>query len=575
MEKRWLVKNPIDRTVNDTFRSSIKVDPIVAEVLLQRGISTYDDAEAFFTPKLEDLHDPFFMKDLSAAVDRINLAIANNERILFFGDYDVDGTTAVSLMLCFFKGKYDNIDYYIPDRYKEGYGVSKAGIDFAKESNVGLFISLDCGIKSVELVDYATSLNIDFIVCDHHQPGEVIPNCLVLDPKQKDCEYPYKELCGCGVGFKLLQGLCLKNNWNLDQLYEHLDLVAVAIGADIVPITGENRNLCFHGMRLLNEQPRPSFKALLTLAKRSFPVTLTDVVFTIAPRINAAGRLHTGRHAVDLMISDDLDSIRKMALEINEYNQDRRSLDEQITFEALEMIKNDSAYATRKSTVVFKDDWHKGVVGIVASRLIEKHFKPTIVLTENDGKLTGSARTVNDFDIYSAIEACEDLLEQFGGHTHAAGLTLKKVNLDAFIKKFDAVVQEKITVEDLSPEEIIDIEIHFNDIFQKNENRMRIPKLKRILKKMEPHGPGNMKPVFISRNVYSTDVRILKEKHLKLKMTQVDSDVIMEGIGFNLAEKENDVAAGVPFEIVYTLESNSWNGNETLQMNIKDIRAMV
>lgn len=575
MEKRWLVKNPTDRTIVESFRSTLKVDPIVGEVLLQRGISTYDEAEAFFTPKLENLHNPFLMKDLTEAVDRINHAMANKERILFFGDYDVDGTTAVSLMLCFFQKIYDNIDYYIPDRYKEGYGVSKAGIDYAKESNVGLFISLDCGIKSIDLVDYANSLNIDFIVCDHHQPGETLPNCLVLDPKQKDCEYPYKELCGCGVGFKLLQGLCMKNNWNLDQLYEHLDLVAVAIGADIVPITGENRNLCFHGMRLLNEQPRPSFKALLTLAKRSFPVTLTDIVFTIAPRINAAGRLHTGRYAVDLMISDDLDSIRKLALEINEYNQERRSLDEEITFEALEIIENDSAYANRKSTVVFKDDWHKGVVGIVASRLIEKHFKPTIVLTENNGILTGSARTVNDFDIYSAIEACEDLLEQFGGHTHAAGLTLKKVNLEAFIKKFDEVVKETISVDDLAPEEIIDLEIHFGEIFQKTENRMQIPKLKRILKKMEPHGPGNMKPVFISRNVYSTDVRILKDKHLKLKMTQTDSDVIMEGIGFGLANKENDVAAGVPFEIVYTLESNFWNGNETLQMNIKDIRAMV
>lgn len=575
MEKRWLVKNPIDRTIVESFRSTLKVDRIVAEVLLQRGISTYDEADAFFNPKLEDLHDPFLMKDLPEAVDRINLAMANNERILFFGDYDVDGTTAVSLMLCFFQKIYDNVDYYIPDRYKEGYGVSKAGIDYAKENNVGLFISLDCGIKSVDLVDYANSLNLDFIICDHHQPGEVVPNCLVLDTKQKDCQYPYKELCGCGVGFKLLQGLCLKNNWNLDQLYEHLDLVAVAIGADIVPITGENRILCFHGMRLLNEQPRASFKALLTLAKRSFPVTLTDVVFTIAPRINAAGRLHTGRHAVDLMISTDLDSIRKMALEINEYNQERRSLDEEITFEALEMMENDSAYATRKSTVVFKNDWHKGVVGIVASRLIEKHFKPTIVLTENEGILTGSARTVNDFDIYSAIEACEEYLVQFGGHTHAAGLTLEKINLESFINKFDEIVKETITVEDLAPEEIIDIELHFNDIFQSTENRMRVPKLKRILKKMEPHGPGNMKPVFISRNVFSTDVRLLKEKHLKLKMTQVDSDVIMEGIGFNLAEKENDVAAGVPFEIVYTLESNFWNGNETLQMNIKDIRAMV
>lgn len=575
MQKKWLVKTPINRTTVEEFRSELKIDRIVSEILLQRGITSYEEAEHFFTPKLEDLHSPFLMKDLKAAVERINKAIQNNERILFFGDYDVDGTTAVSLMISFFRNHYTNIDYYIPDRYKEGYGVSKAGIDYAKASNVGLFISLDCGIKSIELVDYATSLGVDFIVCDHHTPGDELPNCLVLDPKRKECAYPYKELCGCGVGFKLLQGLCIENQWPLEKLYEHLDFVAVAIGADIVPVTGENRILAYHGIRLLNQEPRTSFKALLTLAKRSFPVTLTDVVFTIAPRINAAGRLHSGRHAVDLMISEDADEIQKMAIEINEYNADRRDLDEQITLEALEMIENDSMYSHRKSTVVFKDDWHKGVVGIVASRLIEHHFKPTIVLTENDGKLTGSARTINNFDLYTALLSCEHLLEQFGGHTHAAGLTLKKENLEAFTSHFDSVVRTTIQTEDLMPEEIVDIEISFEDIYHTNENRMKIPKLKRILKKMEPHGPGNMKPVFISRNVYSTDVKILKEKHLKLKMTQPQSDVVMEGIGFNLADKVDEVAAGVPFEILYTLESNFWNGNERLQMNIKDIRPMV
>jgi len=512
---------------------------------------------------------------LKEAVVRINCAIAANERILFFGDYDVDGTTAVSLMISFFRNHYSNIDYYIPDRYKEGYGVSKAGIDFAKESHVGLLIALDCGIKSVELVSYAKTLNIDFIVCDHHTPGEKLPECLVLDPKRKDCDYPYKELCGCGVAFKLLQGLCIENNWKLESLYEHLDLVAVAIGADIVPVTGENRILCYHGIRLLNEQPRASFKTLLTLAKRSFPVTLTDVVFTIAPRINAAGRLHSGRQAVDLMISENLDEIKQMGQEINEYNADRRALDEEITREALEIIANNPEYASRKSTVVFHENWHKGVVGIVASRLIEQHFKPTIVLTENEGLLTGSARTVNNFDVYSAILACEHLLEQFGGHTHAAGLTLKKDNLHAFINCFDETVQQSITTEDLSPEEIVDIELSFKDIFTANENRMKIPKLKRILKKMEPHGPGNMKPIFISKNVFSIDVKTLKEKHLKIKMTQVDCDIIMEGIGFNLAVKEAEVAAGIPFDILYTLETNVWNDRETLQMNIKDIRAIV
>ena len=575
MQKKWLVKTPINRTTVEEFRSELKIDPIVAEILLQRGISNFEEAENFFVPKLEDIHDPFLMKNMETAVDRVIHALEKNERILFFGDYDVDGTTAVSLMISFFKQHTSNFDYYIPDRYKEGYGISKMGIDYAKETGVNLIIALDCGIKSIELVDYAKTMGIDFIICDHHQPGEILPDCIVLDPKQSDCSYPYKELCGCGVGFKLLQGLSIKKQWELNKLYQYLDLVAVAIGADIVPVTGENRTLAYHGIRLLNQEPRTSFKALLTLAKRSFPVTLTDVVFTIAPRINAAGRLHSGRHAVDLMISEDADEIQKMAIEINEYNADRRDLDEQITLEALEMIENDSMHSHRKSTVVFKDDWHKGVVGIVASRLIEHHFKPTIVLTENDGKLTGSARTINNFDLYTALLSCEHLLEQFGGHTHAAGLTLKKENLEAFTSHFDSVVRTTIQTEDLMPEEIVDIEISFEDIYHTNENRMKIPKLKRILKKMEPHGPGNMKPVFISRNVYSTDVKILKEKHLKLKMTQPQSDVVMEGIGFNLADKVDEVAAGVPFEILYTLESNFWNGNERLQMNIKDIRPMV
>jgi single-stranded-DNA-specific exonuclease len=427
----------------------------------------------------------------------------------------------------------------------------------------------------VDLIDYANSLNIDFIICDHHEPGGKIPNCLVLDPKREDCNYPYKELCGCGVGFKLLQGLTIENKWKLEPLYELLDFVAVSIGADIVPITGENRILCFHGMRLLNAQPRASFKTLLTLAKRSFPVTLTDVVFTIAPRINAAGRIHTGKFAVDLMTSQNASEIKNFANEINEYNTERRALDTFITTEALEMIEADECYAPRKSTVVFKEDWHKGVVGIVASRLIEQHFKPTIVLTENNGMLTGSARTVNDFNIYKAIDACSELLEQFGGHSHAAGLTLKKENIDLFIAKFEEVVQKTITQEDLAPEQIIDLELDFNTIFTRNENRMQLPKFKRILNKMEPHGPGNMKPVFITRNVFSTDVKVLKEQHLKLKITQPNSDVILDGIAFNLGYKEDEVAAGMPFDVVYTLESNSWNGSETVQLNIKDIRSSI
>lgn len=573
MEKKWLVKDKIDGTIVEQFRSELKIDKVIAEILLQRGITTYEEAESFFVPKLEDLHDPFLMKDLKEAVERIQLAMEKNEKILFFGDYDVDGTTSVALMISFFRSIYKHVDYYIPDRYAEGYGVSKQGIDYAKENGITLIVALDCGVKSVELVNYANSINVDFIICDHHEPGEQLPNCLVLDPKRTDCDYPYKELCGCGVGFKLLQGLTVANKWNLDRLYELLDFVAVSIGADIVPITGENRILCYHGMRLLNAQPRSSFKTLITLAKRSFPVTLTDVVFTIAPRINAAGRIHTGKFAVDLMVSEDETEIRNFGIEINEYNAERRELDSQITEEALEIIADDKRFLSQKSTVVYKEDWHKGVVGIVASRLIEQHFKPTIVLTEHEGMYTGSARTVNDFNIYNAINACSNLLEQFGGHSHAAGLTLKKENISAFVTSFEQVVQETITQEDLAPEQIIDLELEFSTIFTRYENRMQLPKFKRILNKMEPHGPGNMKPVFISRNVFSTDVRILKDKHLKLKMTQPNSDVILDGIGFNLADKEDEVAAGIPFDVVYTLESNSWNGSETIQLNIKDIRS--
>lgn len=575
MEKKWLVKTPIDPYQVEQFRSALKVDAIIAELLLQRGIDTFESAQSFFRPLLEDLHDPFLMADLSGAAQRLSEALAANERILFFGDYDVDGTTAVALMYSFFREKGAHIDFYIPDRYSEGYGVSRQGIDYAKSSGATLIVSLDCGIRSVELIAYARSLGLDFIVCDHHVPGEVLPDALVLNPKREDCTYPYKELSGCGVGFKLLQGLCFLENWPLENLYRYLDLVAVSIGADIVPVTGENRILCHHGMRLLNEFPRYSFKHLLLLAKRSFPVTLTDVVFTIAPRINAAGRLHTGKHAVELMISEDPDVIRKMAAEIDAYNTARRELDAEITQEALEIIAQDADFAHRKSTVVFHENWHKGVVGIVASRLIESYFRPTIVMTESDGKLTGSARTVNDFDIHAALTACEPLLEQFGGHTHAAGLTLRRENFEAFSSHFDQVVQNTIHPDDLIPEEVIDLEIDFGSIFTPLENRMQLPKIKRILRQLEPHGPGNMKPVFLSRNVFSKEVRILKEKHLKLSLVQPDSDVVLEAIGFNLAHKVNEVAAGVPFEVIYTMEINRWNERETLQLIIKDLRAMI
>jgi len=575
MQKKWLLKAPPSQTKIQELRSELKIDRIVSSLLLQRGISSFESAQAFFRPKLEDLHNPFLMKDMDLAVSRIETAFIKNEKILLFGDYDVDGTTAVALMYIYLKEQYPNIEFYIPNRYSEGYGISYQGIDYAIKEDISLIISLDCGIKSNDKISYAKENGVDFIVCDHHNPGEKLPDAIVLDPKRKDCNYPYKELSGCGVGFKLLQALTIELNWDEKQLFENLDLVAISIGADIVQITGENRILCFHGMEKLNKSPRPAFEELFKLANKTFPISLTDVVFTIAPRINAAGRLRSGKHAVELMVSNNLEEIASIAKEINEDNLERRELDKEITSNALGIIEENEVFKSRKSTVVFNEKWHKGVVGIVASRLIEKHFKPTIVLTESNGKITGSARTVNDFDIHSALVECEELLEQFGGHNHAAGMTLSKEKLDEFVLKFEDVVSKTIDPSDLIPQENVDLEITFNEIFSSNENRMKIPRLKRILNQLEPHGPGNMKPVFMSKNVFTTDVRLLKDAHLKLSITQPNTDVVIEAIGFNMAEKMDLVAAGLPFDITFTLESNKWREKETLQLNIKDIRPTI
>lgn len=574
MQKKWHVKTLKDTTIVDAFRSKLKVDSIVAELLLQRGIDSFDMAQDFFRPKLDQLHDPFLMKDMEVAVDRLQEAIDDDQKVMLFGDYDVDGTTAVALMYSFLKDTL-KVDYYIPDRYAEGYGLSKQGIDVAKEHDVSLIICLDCGIKAVDKIAYAKSLGIDFIVCDHHMPGEELPDAIVLDPKRKDCSYPYDELSGCGVGFKLLQGMCEHNNWSTDKLFEHLDLLAVSIGADIVPVTGENRILCYHGMKQLNANPRVAFKELLTLANKQFPVTLTDVIFSIAPRINAAGRLRSGKHAVALMVSENLDDITSLADDINNDNLERRQLDQQITEEAKEIVEKRWEEKESFSNVVFKENWHKGVVGIVASRLIEKFYRPTIVLTESNGMVTGSARSIKDFNVYDALNACSEHLEQFGGHMYAAGMTLKRENLEPFMEAFEAYAKENLTLEMLIEEQEVDVELGFNQIFSSEENRMKIPKLKRILSQFEPHGPGNMKPVFISKNVFSTDMRLLKEAHIKLSMTQPEHDVVIEGIGFNQSESANIVAAGMPFDVVYTLESNKWMDRETLQLNIKDVRETV
>ncbi len=574
MQKRWQVKTPIDSTTVDTFRSELKVTPIVAELLLQRNITSFPEAEGFFRPKLDQLHDPFLMKDMDLAVERLQEAIDDGQKVLLFGDYDVDGTTAVATMYTFLKDTLP-IDFYIPDRYKEGYGLSIKGIDFAHEHDVDLIISLDCGIKSLDEIAHARALGIDFIVCDHHTPGDELPDAIVLDPKRKDCNYPFDELSGCGVGFKLLQGLSDHNGWSYDKLFELLDFLAISIGADIVPVVGENRVLCYHGMKLLNAKPRVAFKELLALAKKELPVTLTDVIFSIAPRINAAGRLRSGRYAVELMISDNAEEINMLAEEINNDNIERRQLDAEITAEALTILENDNQTKHKVTNVVFSENWHKGVVGIVASRIIEKYYKPTIVLTESNGLVTGSARSIKDFNVYDAIAECSDLLEQFGGHKFAAGLTMKPENVEAFKEKFEKVSSMLISKEMLVEEQDVDIELSFNEIFKPEENRMKIPQLKRILRQFEPHGPGNMKPVFMSRNVYSTDVRALKDIHLKLSMTQPEYDVVVEGIGFNLGDKLDMVASGMPFDLVYTLEINKWRDRETLQLNIKDVRETI
>ena len=572
MQKRWLIKSAQNSTTVEDFRSEIKTDSIVAELLLQRGIDSFERARDFFNPSLEQLHDPFALLNMEKAVSLLDQSIENQSRILLYGDYDVDGTTAVSLLYNFLKEYTDRIDYYIPDRYKEGYGLSDQGVVFAIENNYDLVIALDCGIKAVEKVSRLREAQIDVIICDHHTPGEVIPDAIVLNPKQEKCSYPFKELSGCGVGFKLLDGWCVQKGVDKESLFSLLDLVAISIGADLVEVTGENRILAFKGLEVLNANPRSAFRKMIEMAGRSFPLNLTDVVFTIAPRINAAGRISSGMEAVELMTTASEEKISIAAEQIQAYNTERRELDEGITLDALKQIENDPNFNQKKTTVVYNTDWQKGVLGIVASRLVESHYKPTIVLTETDGVYTGSARSIEGVDVYEAIDSCADLLDRYGGHKYAAGLTISKDNLHAFIERFEKFVATHTTVELFNPQLTIDIEINFDQIFKEGEDRMKIPRLKRILSRFEPHGPGNMSPVFISSNVYTTEMRVLKEKHLKLNVTQPKSDVVLPAIGFNLFEKADLVSSGIPFDLAYTIDVNKWNGKETIQLNIKDIR---
>ncbi len=580
MEKRWVLKEPPDKETVKRLSQELNIHPKLGSLLVQRGVTTFEEARTFFRPQLTDLHDPFLMKDMDKAVERINRAIKNHEGIMVYGDYDVDGTSAVALVYSFLKSICKKLIFYIPDRYNEGYGISYQGIDTAKKHGVKLIIALDCGIKAVEKVEYANKLGIDFIIGDHHRPGDKLPDaCAVLDPKRPDCDYPYKELSGCGVGFKLTQALAQSMRINKEKVYANLDLVAVSIAADIVPITGENRVLAFYGLHQINENPRAGIYSILKSAglentddssARFFSrdITVSDLVFIVGPRINAAGRIESATSSVKLLITNNSDYADKLGSEINILNNTRRDLDSSITEEAIRTIESDPKYKNRKTTVIYKKDWHKGVIGIVASRLIDHFYKPTIVLTFSDGLITGSARSIKNFDIYDAIDSCSDILEHFGGHTYAAGLALKPENLDKFIERFEAYAQEHLTDEMMVPEIEIDEELFFDEINFK---------FYRILRQFAPFGPGNLSPLFVSNNVIDTGFAKVVGKngqnHLKFEAVHTNhSGNPIKAIAFNLGEHYKEMSKGKSFKICYHLDENNWLGNISLQLRVKDIK---
>ncbi|SDG62789.1 single-stranded-DNA-specific exonuclease [Flavobacterium omnivorum] len=561
---RWTLKpKPSEETVQH-LATALNVEDFVATLLVQRGIETFDEAKAFFRPSLDHLHDPYLMKDMDKAVERIEKAIENEENILVFGDYDVDGTTAVSLVSSYLKTYYPNVATYIPDRYGEGYGISFKGIDFADDNGFSLIIALDCGIKSIDHVGYAKARNIDFIICDHHRPGEFLPEAVaVLDPKRDDCTYPYDELCGCGIGFKLIQALGQNRNETIDDLIPYLDLVSAAIAADIVPMTGENRVLAYFGLQVINTDPRPGIKAIIHQIKKQ-TLDITDVVFIIAPRINAAGRIKHGNHAVELLTEFDFEQAQQFASEIEAYNSERKDLDKLITKEALKQIEENNE-KERFTSVVFQEDWHKGVIGIVASRLIETYYRPTLVFTKSGDKYAASARSVKGFDVYNALEACTEHLEQFGGHMYAAGMTLKEENYQIFKDAFEKEVERTIHPDMLTPEIAVDAEIDFADI---------TPKLIRILKQFEPYGPQNMTPIFLTKNIKDTGYGKplgQEEEHLKLFIKQNNSEGLA-AIGFNLGNKIELTTHQKPFQAVYCIDENEWKGKFSLQLRLRDIK---
>jgi single-stranded-DNA-specific exonuclease len=578
MEKRWVLKEQGDPQTVLNLSRELNIDQHLANLLAQRGVNTFEEAKAFFRPNLKDLHDPFLMMDMDKAIIRIDEAIKRNEKILVYGDYDVDGTTAVALVYTFFRKRYTNMDFYIPDRYSEGYGVSYIGIDFAAENHFSLIIALDCGIKAVEKVAYAKSKGIDFIICDHHRPGSELPGAsAVLDPKRADCLYPYKELSGCGIGFKLIQAYALKNTIPFEDLIEYLDLVVVSIASDIVDITGENRILAHFGLKLLNSSPRPGLEAILeysNLQKKTEgdgvnvfnrELTITDLVFLIGPRINAAGRIESGKNSVRLLITETKESAIQLAEQINNNNTERKSLDTTATQQALESMSNNVQFQNCKSTVLYNPLWHKGVIGIVASRLTEHYYRPTIILTLSGELVTGSARSIKDFDIYEAIDSCSDLLEHFGGHKYAAGLSLKLDNLEAFKSRFEKAVIEKLNGRELVPEIEIDGALPLNAINSRFYN---------VLRQFAPFGPGNMAPVFRTDGIVDAGgSRVVGKNHLKLSVVHPEvSGGPFSAIAFQQGEHISKIEKGVPFNCCYHIEENEWNGAVSMQLNIKDIK---
>lgn len=562
MEKRWSILAD-DTQKTKALQVALNIHPVLCKILSQRGIETFDIAKDFFRPHLNHLHNPWLMKDMDKAVERIVHAINNNEKILVFGDYDVDGTTSVASMFQFLSKIHSNLDYYIPHRYREGYGVSKAGIDFAKENGFTLIISLDCGIKSVDLITYAKDMGIDFVVCDHHMPDEELPPAVaILNPKQPDCNYPYKELCGCGVGFKLMMALAEKMNLPQQSFLDYLDLVAVAIAADIVPMTGENRALAYYGLKKVNENPNNGIKALSHLSGLKGELHINNLVFMIAPRVNAAGRMDDAKKAVQLFIASTYDEALDYAEMLHSDNTDRKEADINTTQEALAMIEENEAWISNKSTVLFQPHWHKGVVGIVASRVIEHYYRPTVILTQSGEYAAGSARSVPGFNLYEAIHACKEHLLGYGGHFAAAGMTLETNKIEAFRTRFEEVVSSTIHPDLLVPEIVIDAEITFSDITWSFYN---------ILCQMEPFGPENLRPVFITKNVVDTGYsKIVKEQHLKFSLRQ--GNITFSGIGFNMAEKYLCLQGKQPIDIVYKIDVNEWNGEKNLQLRVIDCR---